>query len=54
VHMARAVAAGDMSQEEADTNVERLRNGEHPKGLRARLSAHKGRGIQPEASDPGR
>ena len=36
-----AVSAGQMSQQEADDQLERLRNGEHPKGLRARLRAHR-------------
>jgi hypothetical protein len=35
-----AVSAGQMGQEEADDQLERLRTGEHPKGLRARLRAH--------------
>ena len=34
------MAAGEMSQEEADQYLERLRKGEHPKGLRARLRKH--------------
>jgi polyhydroxyalkanoate synthesis regulator phasin len=38
-HMSSAVANGVMSQEEADGYVERLRKGEHPVGLRARLRA---------------
>jgi hypothetical protein len=36
-----AVSAGQMSQQEADDQLERLRKGEHPKGLRARLRAHR-------------
>jgi polyhydroxyalkanoate synthesis regulator phasin len=40
-HMEAAVAEGDMSQEEADAYVARLRRGEHPKGLRARLRMHR-------------
>ena len=36
-----AVSAGQMSQQEADDQLERLRRGEHPKGLRARLRAHR-------------
>jgi hypothetical protein len=40
-HMAAAVTEGDMSQAEADAYVERLRGGEHPKGLRARLRMHR-------------
>ena len=43
VHMERAINAGEMSQEEADSYLERLRNGEHPKGLRARLTKHRPR-----------
>ena len=35
-----AVRAGQMSQQEADDQLERLRKGEHPKGLRARLRMH--------------
>ena len=40
-HMEAAVAEGDMSQEEAESYLERLRHGEHPKGLRARLRMHR-------------
>jgi polyhydroxyalkanoate synthesis regulator phasin len=36
-HMEESVAAGQMSQEEADCYLERLRGGEHPKGLRSHL-----------------
>jgi CHASE3 domain sensor protein len=32
-----AVEAGQMSQAEANANVERIRNGEHPRTLRAHL-----------------
>jgi len=32
-----AVEDGKMTQDEADAYVERLKNGEHPKGLRAHL-----------------
>jgi polyhydroxyalkanoate synthesis regulator phasin len=39
-HMESAVGKGELSQEEADGYLERLRNGEHPKGLRARLAKH--------------
>jgi polyhydroxyalkanoate synthesis regulator phasin len=42
-HMNQAVAAGDMTQDEADAYSERLRQGDHPKGLRARLTNHKRR-----------
>jgi polyhydroxyalkanoate synthesis regulator phasin len=42
-HMDRAIANGEMSQEEADGYLGRLRNGEHPKGLRARLRKHRPR-----------
>jgi hypothetical protein len=41
--MESAVTDGEMSQEEADGYLERLRNGEHPKGLRARLNGHRPR-----------
>ncbi len=40
-HMDAAVAEGDMSQQEADGYLDRLRHGEHPKGLRARLRVHR-------------
>ncbi len=40
-HMEVAIADGEMSQEEADGYLERLRSGEHPKGLRARLRMHR-------------
>jgi hypothetical protein len=42
--LSAAVEAGQMSQSEADANLERIRRGEHPKGLRAhlgRLGRHK-------------
>lgn len=42
-HMEAAIAAGEMSREEADRDLERLRNGEHPEGLRARLRKHRPR-----------
>lgn len=42
-HMELAIAAGEISREEADRDLERLRNGEHPKGLRARLRKHRPR-----------
>lgn len=32
-----AVAGGQMSQDEADQNLARIRAGEHPRGLRAHL-----------------
>jgi hypothetical protein len=32
-----AVQSGHMTRAEADANLERLRNGEHPRGLRAHL-----------------
>ncbi len=38
-----AVRSGEMAQEEADANLARLRRGEHPKGLRARLANHRPR-----------
>jgi polyhydroxyalkanoate synthesis regulator phasin len=40
-HMEAAVAEGDMSREEADGYLARLRIGEHPKGLRAKLRMHR-------------
>jgi polyhydroxyalkanoate synthesis regulator phasin len=40
-HMDRAVAAGDMTPEEAADYRLRLQSGEHPTGLRARLSKHR-------------
>ena len=40
-HMEGAIRAGEMSQKEADSYLERLRKGEHPKGLRARLAKHR-------------
>ena len=42
-HMGKAIAEGEMTQEEADSYVERLRGGEHPEGLRARLRKHRPR-----------
>jgi hypothetical protein len=42
-HMDRAVAAGDMTPEEASVYTERLQSGDHPTGLRARLSKHRPR-----------
>jgi hypothetical protein len=42
-HMDRAVAAGDMTSEEASVYTERLQRGDHPTGLRARLSKHRPR-----------
>jgi len=41
VHMEQAIASGEMSQEEADGYLQRLRSGEHPRGLRARLRQHR-------------
>jgi len=41
--MEGAIRSGEMTQEEADANLERLRRGEHPKGLRARLAKHRPR-----------
>ena len=38
-----AVAEGEMSQEEADRYLKGLREGEHPKGLRAKLRRHRPR-----------
>jgi hypothetical protein len=42
-HMEGAISAREMSQEEADGYLERLREGEHPKGLRSRLAQHRPR-----------
>jgi polyhydroxyalkanoate synthesis regulator phasin len=39
-HMEAAVADGGMSQEEADGLLARVRQGEHPEGLRSRLRRH--------------
>jgi polyhydroxyalkanoate synthesis regulator phasin len=36
-----AVDDGEMSRAEADGQLERLREGEHPKGLRSRLRSHR-------------
>lgn len=38
-----AVRSGEITQEDADRYLERLRSGEHPKGLRARLAQHRPR-----------
>lgn len=38
-----AIRSGEMTQEDADANLERLRRGEHPTGLRARLAKHRPR-----------
>ncbi|HEX3393098.1 MAG TPA: hypothetical protein VHS52_01110 [Acidimicrobiales bacterium] len=43
-----AVADGDMSREEADGFLERLRNGEHPRGLRSDLAK-----LRPRRHSPG-
>ena len=42
-HIESAIAAGEMTQEEADAYLDRLRRGDHPKGLRARLAKHRPR-----------
>jgi polyhydroxyalkanoate synthesis regulator phasin len=42
-HMESAIAAGEMTQDEADAYLDRLRRGDHPKGLRARLTKHRPR-----------
>jgi hypothetical protein len=36
-HLQTAVNTGEMTGEEANQHLERIRQGEHPKGLRARL-----------------
>ena len=41
--MVPAVASGEMTQRDADAYLDRIRAGEHPKGLRVRLSAHRPR-----------
>ena len=41
--MEAAIAEGEMSSEDAAGYLERLRNGEHPQGLRARLAKHRPR-----------
>jgi polyhydroxyalkanoate synthesis regulator phasin len=53
-HMEAAVAEGDMSQDEAEGYLERLRSGEHAKGLRARLRMHRSHaeGDVTETTDP--
>jgi len=40
IRMVPAVAAGEMSQAEADAFLDQLRSGAHPNGLRARLAGH--------------
>jgi hypothetical protein len=40
-HLTSAVEGGEMTREEADEQLERIRRGEHPKGLRARLRSHR-------------
>ena len=42
-HMESAIAAGEMTPEEANAYLDRLRRGDHPKGLRARLTKHRPR-----------
>jgi polyhydroxyalkanoate synthesis regulator phasin len=42
-----AIAAGEMTQDEADAYLDRLRRGDHPKGLRARLTKHRPRTHKP-------
>ncbi|MGH9077646.1 MAG: hypothetical protein ACRDY0_09390 [Acidimicrobiales bacterium] len=38
VRLSAAVDAGQMSQAEDDANLERIRRGEHPRGLRAHVA----------------
>ncbi|HUY86275.1 MAG TPA: hypothetical protein VMU77_04120 [Acidimicrobiales bacterium] len=38
-----SVSSGEMTQEQADNYLDRIRSGEHPKGLRARLAKHRPR-----------
>jgi polyhydroxyalkanoate synthesis regulator phasin len=40
-HIEEAVADGEMSPQEANEYLQRLRGGDHPKGLRARLRQHR-------------
>jgi polyhydroxyalkanoate synthesis regulator phasin len=40
-HMEAAVAEGEMTQDEADSYLARVRGGEHPDGQRARLRPHR-------------
>lgn len=47
-HMQSAITAGEMTPKEADGYLDELRRGEHPTGLRARLSKHR-RGRRPTA-----
>jgi polyhydroxyalkanoate synthesis regulator phasin len=42
-HVGSAIEAGEMTQEEADAYLDQLRRGDHPKGLRARLTKHRPR-----------
>jgi hypothetical protein len=46
-HMESAIAAGEVTQGEADAYLDQLRRGEHPKGLRARLTKHRPRTHKP-------
>ena len=41
VYLEAAVCAGEMTQEEAEDQAQRLLRGEHPSGLRSRLRMHK-------------
>ncbi len=41
--MDSAIRSGELTQEEADAYLDRLRNGDHPQGLRARLANHRPR-----------
>jgi hypothetical protein len=46
-HMEGAITSGEMSKAEASGYLERLRRGEHPEGLRARLRKHRPRSERP-------
>ena len=41
--MDAAIGSGELTKEEADAYLDRLRKGEHPQGLRARLAKHRRR-----------
>jgi hypothetical protein len=45
--MPSAIADGEMTQEEADAYLDQLRRGDHPRGLRARLTKHRPRKHKP-------
>lgn len=51
-HLESAIADGEMTREEADTYLQRLQAGEHPKGLRARLRKHRPGRHRPGTGNP--